>query len=547
MSGLTFGFTGSYIFSQTIFTYRTGVHSRLIGLLIMGVFLYIVISPVNILQISPLFFLGSTLIFIGYDLMYEWLWEVRHQVFLSEYGIVWLTFVAIHVAGIDAGIIIGVLIAIVEQIVMTAQTTTVTKVEKRSRAIWSPSDSKLLHTYGYSAQGPRILTLEVYGTVFFGSALSLLTNIQEQTGLTGPLEAQQDPPGTPVTPHTSSAIVTSYRQTMSSPGGQKNKPAPPKRPPQFLVLDLRGVTNLDASATRGCFLQLVKMCAKQKIMVCASGVSPRIEWMFRSHEVSFAEAEEDATFQGDFLSGVAAKREDESSYEKILLFVTVQEALEFCETALLQRFTKNPTQRTISALSSEYMGPEEQDLAHIVGQILQSSEDEKKMLQEGLSSERYHSIVECKSGEHVFRKGTYPDAFYVVLQGCVANSTSSTHVVERQQQSVLSGAGFVKPRRTGSVSNLFDPAFLQADEGRAQKKVGALWQAGGVVGYHDYLMERPRVFQALATQDGTKVAKFTHSNMNLLQSEDPSLYAVMQKVLLKASTLDLANCTCQDV
>ena len=28
MSGLSMGFTGSYIFSQTIFTYRTGVHSR---------------------------------------------------------------------------------------------------------------------------------------------------------------------------------------------------------------------------------------------------------------------------------------------------------------------------------------------------------------------------------------------------------------------------------------------------------------------------------------------------------------------------------------
>ena len=80
MSGLTMGFTGSYIFSQTIFTYRTGVHSRWIGGLIMVVFFYIVVSEVNVLQVAPLFFLGSTLIFIGYDLLYEWLWEIRHQV-----------------------------------------------------------------------------------------------------------------------------------------------------------------------------------------------------------------------------------------------------------------------------------------------------------------------------------------------------------------------------------------------------------------------------------------------------------------------------------
>ena len=68
MSGLTFGFTGSYIFSQTIFTYRTGVHSRWIGVFIVIMFAYIVASPVNILEVVPLFFLGSTLIFIGYVL-----------------------------------------------------------------------------------------------------------------------------------------------------------------------------------------------------------------------------------------------------------------------------------------------------------------------------------------------------------------------------------------------------------------------------------------------------------------------------------------------
>jgi len=66
ISGLCLGYTGSYIFSQSIFTYRTGVHSRWTGAIIVLVFAYVVASPVNILQVTPLFFLGSTLIFIGY-------------------------------------------------------------------------------------------------------------------------------------------------------------------------------------------------------------------------------------------------------------------------------------------------------------------------------------------------------------------------------------------------------------------------------------------------------------------------------------------------
>lgn len=36
------------------------------------IFLAVVISTVNVLQIVPLFFLGSALIFIGVDLVFEW-------------------------------------------------------------------------------------------------------------------------------------------------------------------------------------------------------------------------------------------------------------------------------------------------------------------------------------------------------------------------------------------------------------------------------------------------------------------------------------------
>lgn len=46
----------------------------------MIVFFYVTVSPMNILQMAPLFFFGATLIFIGYDLLYEW---VRATVCLS--------------------------------------------------------------------------------------------------------------------------------------------------------------------------------------------------------------------------------------------------------------------------------------------------------------------------------------------------------------------------------------------------------------------------------------------------------------------------------
>ena len=103
MSGLLCGFTGSYIFSQTIFTYRTGCHSRYIGCFITAFYLAVVVSTINILEIAPLFFLGATLIFIGYDLLWEWLIDIREKIFFMEYIILLTTFVAIQIIGMDFG------------------------------------------------------------------------------------------------------------------------------------------------------------------------------------------------------------------------------------------------------------------------------------------------------------------------------------------------------------------------------------------------------------------------------------------------------------
>ena len=533
MSGLTMGFTGSYIFSQTIFTYRTGVHSRWIGVLIMSVFLYIVVSEVNMLQIAPLFFLGSTLIFIGYDLLFEWLWEIRHQVFITEYGIVILTFLAIQIVGIDAGIIVGVLVAIVDHVVLTATTSTITKVQKRSRAIWTPEENKILHNYVYNiATGPKIQTLELTGTIFFGSALQSLNRIIEETNMKDDNNDIANGIMSPRTPHTPSLIAMKRRRA----GDERQQPLikPAGRPPKFLVLDLMYVTMIDASATRGCFLQLVKLCAKQGIVVCASGVTPRIEWMFRTHGVSYKTAEEGAAVSARLQCKTGGKKD--APCENALMFVSVQDALEFCENAALHDYN----QKRQMPLIPQLVGPKHQSFTNVLAKILKSSGEEKAVLSRLEEAQRYHDEKELSSGDVIFHKDTHSDSFYVVLQGSVANTSGSARAVGRLRQEVFSGAG-----RVGSKSDLLDPLFLEQSQGKGGGDVAAMtWGIGSVVGYLDYLLDRPRLFRLTATKSGTRVAQITNSHMNLLQAEDAELYALVQRVLLHASTSDLANCTC---
>mmetsp|Transcript_7489 Transcript_7489/g.7365 ORF Transcript_7489/g.7365 Transcript_7489/m.7365 type:complete len:737 (+) Transcript_7489:507-2717(+) len=509
MSGMTLGFTGSYIFSQTIFTYRTGIHDRCIGFMIMVVYMYIVASPVNILEVAPLFFLGSTLIFIGFDLMYEWLWEVRHQVFLSEYFTIFFTFASIHAVGIDFGILIGILIAICDQIFTTAQSSGVNRIEKRSRAVYIPLDAKIIHERAYCSFAPKIVTLEVIGNLFFGSSLSMLNRIYEEIGFTPDGKSKETP---------ESEMLSTRELTI---------------PPKYIVLDLMGVTHLDASATRGCFLQLAKMAAKKHIIVCASGLSPKIEWMFRSHEVAFDTIETEGREKTDILDP-KKKMSDNEDHERILLFTTAAEALEFCETLLLQGVNNGTAKprRTFSLNSLTNLGLlEEKSRAHTVSNIISNflgSTDEQKNILEKLMDLRYHKEVTYKAGQVIFKKHEDSDAIFIILNGGVANSTSSNIQSMRQRQSVISGAGKITSTQ-GTSSDTH-----------------TLWQVGAIFGFNDYLLGRKRTFQAVAV-DETKLAIFSHSGMNTLCTQDPELYAIMQQMLLRASTLDLANCTCHDV
>ena len=108
ISGLTGGYTGSYIFSQTIFSLRAGITSRTAGFVLAACEGIILVLPIPILSYLPNFFFGSLLIMISVDLMYEWLWEVQFKLSGAEYTICLSTFALIQLVGVEYGIILGV-------------------------------------------------------------------------------------------------------------------------------------------------------------------------------------------------------------------------------------------------------------------------------------------------------------------------------------------------------------------------------------------------------------------------------------------------------
>ena len=59
LSGLSGGFTGSYIFSQTLFTFRTGTNSRACGAFVLTAEFCLFLAPFSVVSYVPKLFFGA--------------------------------------------------------------------------------------------------------------------------------------------------------------------------------------------------------------------------------------------------------------------------------------------------------------------------------------------------------------------------------------------------------------------------------------------------------------------------------------------------------
>ena len=526
VSGLAGGFTGSYIFSQTIFTYRTNCRSRWIGIITAFTFMLVVISPVNFLEVTPLFFLGSTLIFIGFDLLFEWIIEVRHKLLLTEYIVLLATFVAVQFLGINAGIGLGILTAIVDFVLATASVSTIARVSRRSLAMWRPQEREVLETIAYNPDRTQILTLEVRGAIFFGSSMKALGSILDEAGINASMEEKEEivMTNSPLLHH-SRVNNIGHSPSLSSPNYRERreqrkedynfnttaKLAAQRTPPRFIVLDLSSVTNVDASAARGCFLQLAKMCANRNVIVCAAAANSHVKWILKTHETA-----------DDFdMHGVEDAQIDQLLEDKIILFNDLNEALYFCESKMLAERSSKKKNKDLKPMSgnltislsdafTNFLGLEEKSAATLV-------EYEKH-------GRSFHTETMYTSGQTIFSPGLNSDGFYVVLSGTV--NIQAVQLDDRYggSQTIISGAGMQTLQRPNMIIG----------------QTTRILSVGSVFGFVDYILQRPRSFHVVGGAKNALVAKVSRAGLDELKKETPELERIVDKVLLLCSVVELA-------
>ena len=128
--------------------------------------------------------------------------------------------------------------------------------------------------------------------------------------------------------------------------------------------------------------------------------------MLRSHDVAY-ELEDEQRIKNQH-----SEHDESLESTRLLLFVTIHEALEFCENALIHRMCQlNSNHRRI--LSNSSILAEKCSLGTVFSQILCCSSYEKVILSK-LNGQRYHEELLFQAGQDIFVTNTHSDAFFVV-------------------------------------------------------------------------------------------------------------------------------------
>jgi SulP family sulfate permease len=330
VSGLTGGFTGSYIFSQTIFTMRGQLESRVTGLLVFLLEVTLVLCPFSVIAYVPKIFFGALQTLIACDLMVEWMWHARRKMLMREYAIVWLTFLTMAFTNLEIGIVVGIVIAGINFICSYVGASSVRRVMKRSRVERDVRERALL------AQARlAIVTLELDGFIFFGSSVKMMDAVRRHV-LVDSTTAELSSLSPTVNGHGRDDEDDSLR-TLEADFGDDSAPTPsfsatPRTPAgapplhaqrtRFFILDFERVRGVDATAVRSCFNATKQLLAQHGIPLVFASVPPAVERLLREHNVLTGGKNEEGEHDDDGLDGS-------------LVFESVDKALEWCEDELL--------------------------------------------------------------------------------------------------------------------------------------------------------------------------------------------------------------------
>ena len=542
LSGLTGGFTGSYIFSQTIFTFRTGTRSRVCGLVVVAMEALLFVAPFSVVAYVPKLFFGAVLTFIAVDLMLDWLYHSRHKVHPAEYLIIWLTFGLINLVGLELGMACGVLAAMLQFILDYARVPVVQRVTLRSNVMRSPMLSSVL-----ASLQPQIIQLRCRGYIFFGSTVQIMDDVLGSVVLPDGAYAASSPSASrPASSPSTPMLSDSQRDSLE--------------PTRFVVFDFTMVNGLDATAARSCFLNLCRTLAPAGIQLVFGGVAAggAVESLLIGHEIL----------------GPNAGASEASRFD------TIDEALEFCEEELL-RSTSAAQQAAATAaahpgvpiglqvppptpikdgmhggggmaggtaggMAGGMAGgggiPRAASSAERLTQVLSSLvEPSLSDMMRGLAP--FFDERRYVNGQTIFRRDEAAQAIFFIVTGEVTlyeDNDAHHHSTHHHPSAARLGATKAPPSSAAIIGGGSSAVTAPLNPDQAGRRL-VRYVNGGIFGELDFFLRNPRSFNAVATSDDCTILLLTRDALQSMQSQASQLAAALEHAVLKYLCFQVNN------
>lgn len=232
LSGLGGGLVGSPS-AASVEAYRWGAHSRWVGVTAAVSYLGVSLWGLQGLAFFPRPVLGALLLYLGLDLLWQWLHDTLLRLPLRDYALVLAIALTIATFGFTTGIVIGFSIAIFEFVWDYSQLSIARAVFSgancSSRVLRSVHQERFLREHGDATY-----ILQLQGLIFFGTVHKFLRLL---------------------------------RARLSNPSLE---------PLKYVVLDFRWVGGIDSSAAIG-FAKLRQTLARSKVTCLLVHLSPPLE------------------------------------------------------------------------------------------------------------------------------------------------------------------------------------------------------------------------------------------------------------------------------
>lgn len=228
LSGALGGIPGYHALSLTALAARMNVDARRAGLIAALVPLGAVVAGASVVELIPRTIVSGVLVFLGLAFIVGWTWDTRKVLPRLEHLVVLVILAVVIVEGYLAGIVIGLVLAAVLFAVSYGRVDLVREVtfgDPYRSNVDRPAAARTALTERHD----RVQILRVSGYVFFGSTARLLARIRTR--------------------------ATS--------------------PPLFVVIDVRRVPALDASAVVA-FAKVARLARAQGSELVVTGASERV-------------------------------------------------------------------------------------------------------------------------------------------------------------------------------------------------------------------------------------------------------------------------------